>query len=222
MVVQVTRARQVSQSTGSPAKGSAALHWGRLTPDQRPQEEDGPPRLPDCLCPLLSASPHPSQRGAKPPHTGRGTSAGLWWQLYNFSIILIQCECLIYLCDFILHLLFRIIDLYLSLLAFSNLPHFRPFYFFPVPPLSSPSALENLPGIPTTLSVSCSLRFSRKPCRAREVRLMGCPRLCELSCWARWLLQERRCLELTSLMLSWWGKQVRDPDAVSWSIYVFF
>ena len=62
-------------------------------------------------------------QGAAPPQ------ACGWW-LCNFSITLIQCKCLVYLCGFISHLLFRVIDLYLSLLGFSNSSSLS-FFFLP-------------------------------------------------------------------------------------------
>ena len=71
--------------------------------------------------------------------------------------------CLGYLCGFILHLLFGIIDLYLSLLDLSNLPPFLLFHFLPLllPPHSA-SSLENLKSIPIMLPGFCSLFSSQE------------------------------------------------------------
>lgn len=127
----------------------------------------------DCLCPVTLVTAPPSfPKGTKPHCAGRGTSRSPDdRQLYNFSIILIQCECLTYLCDFILHLLLRIIDLYLSLLDSSNLPPFLLFHFFSVTPHSSLSSLETLRSIPTMLSVSCTLSLAGDPILYERVRL---------------------------------------------------
>ena len=119
--------------------------------------------------PLMSASLHPLEKALNHRVWGVAPLRVCGWQLCNFSIILTQCKCLGYLCGFILHLLFGIIDLYLSLLDLSNSPPLLLFHFIPLLlPLRSASSLENLKSISQWFLVSAACFLPRKPCLAAE------------------------------------------------------